>query len=369
MPPIRSGRYVNNQYDTPSRASNVAQRSPRYQLAPYERAKLVELKAIGWSYKDIHERYSHIPIGTIKTTISRSRQRGPTEEILPRSGRPKALNDEERTMLLDLIRDDPHIKYDDLLSRLDHKVSRQTLWRFFRGFNKRKWLVLQRPGLSEEYAQKRRAWADRVRDYDSNKWRKIFFSDESTVERGKGARREYTFTRPADQIKERDIDPMFWAAFSGSGRRTGLIPLFGSPNAPRGGVNRMVILDLYQRVLPTLLNGIEGAIFQQDNAPVHTARIVREWLADQDFEVMAWPPYSPDLNPIENLWALLKAKIYEMHPEIKEMADNEETLGILINAAQEAWSELDTDTLDNLAITMPNRVKQVIDNEGWYTSY
>jgi len=157
MPPIRSGQYINDQYDTPSRASNIAQRSPRYQLAPYERAKLVELKAIGWSYKNIHKRYSHIPIGTIKTMISRSRQRGPAQETLPRSGRPKALNDEERTMLLDLIRDDPYIKYNDLLSRLNHKVSRQTLWTFFCGLNKRKWLVLQRPELYEEYARKRRA--------------------------------------------------------------------------------------------------------------------------------------------------------------------------------------------------------------------
>jgi transposase len=31
---------------------------------------------------------------------------------------------------------------------------------------------------------------------------------------------------------------------------------------------------------------------------------------------MYWPPYSPDLSPIENLWPLLKAKIYELHPEI-----------------------------------------------------
>lgn len=162
---------------------------------------------------------------------------------------------------------------------------------------------------------------------------------------------------------------MFWAAFSGSGRRTGLIPLFGDPDSPRGGVNRFIILELYQRVLPTLMNGVEDAIFQQDNAPVHTAHVVRDWLADQEFQVMNWPPYSPDLNPIENLWALLKAKIYELHPEIRGMPDNEETLQFLIDIAQQAWSMIDTSILESLAITMPHRVQQVIDNDGWYTSY
>lgn len=46
---------------------------------------------------------------------------------------------------------------------------------------------------------------------------------------------------------------MFWAAFAGSLRRSGLIALYGDPNSPRGGVNRFIILDLYERVLPTLL--------------------------------------------------------------------------------------------------------------------
>lgn len=48
-------------------------------------------------------------------------------------------------MLLNTIDEDPHIKYDHLVSRLDHSVCRQTLWGFFRTQNKRKWLVLQRP--------------------------------------------------------------------------------------------------------------------------------------------------------------------------------------------------------------------------------
>jgi hypothetical protein len=51
------------------------------------------------------------------------------------------------------------------------------------------------------------------------------------------------------------------------------------------------------------------------------------------------------------------------------MPNTEETLEILTSAAQEAWSEIDTCMLENLDITMPNRVKQVIDNNGWYTSY
>lgn len=374
MPPIRTG-----DYDAPPRyRDHVAARRSGYQLSPFERIKLVELKSIGWSYKEIHERYPYIPISTIKTTWARASQRGPTQETLPRSGQPKKLDQDDKAKLLQAIDQNPRVKYDDLLATVDYKVKRQAIWKLLREENRRKWLVLRRPELTEAHAQARRAWAEQVQGYTPDQWRRVFWSDESTVERGRGARREYTFTRPTNQIREQDIEAipvhkgvkqMFWAAFSGSGRRTGLIPLFGDPNSGHRGITRWAILDLYQRVLPTLMNGVPGAIFQQDNAPVHTARVIKEWLDEQQFEVMAWPPYSPDLNPIENLWALLKAKIYEMHPEIKSMPNNQETLEILTSAAQEAWSDMDTDMLENLAITMPHRVKQVIDNEGWYTSY
>lgn len=84
---------------------------------------------------------------------------------------------------------------------------------------------------------------------------------------------------------------------------------------------------------------------------------------------MYWPPYSPDLNPIENLQTLLKAKIYELHPEIKDIPDNEKTLEFLIGVAQEAWSSIDVNILENLAVTMVHRVQEVIENDGWYTRF
>jgi transposase len=161
---------------------------------------------------------------------------------------------------------------------------------------------------------------------------------------------------------------MFWAAFSGSTRRTGLIPLFGDLNSQKGGVNRFVIRDLYLRILPTLMLH-PGGIFQHDNAPTHTAHVVRDALRELGFEIMEWPPYSPDLNPIENLWALLKAEILKLRPDLKDMGNNDETKAILIETAQVAWDNLDLRHLEHLSETMPHRVQAIIEAEGWYTSY
>ena len=65
----------------------------------------------------------------------------------------------------------------------------------------------------------------------------------------------------------------------------------------------------------------------------------------------------------------MKVEIYKLYPEL-EFADNtEETLGRLIRAVQEAWYTIDQNILYNLSVTMPHRVKAIIDAEGWYTKY
>ena len=158
---------------------------------------------------------------------------------------------------------------------------------------------------------------------------------------------------------------MFWAAFSAT-RRTSLIPLFRDPTLERGGVNRFLIKDLYRRVLPTLLSAEDG-IFMHDNALTHTAIVVREALAEIQIEVMVWPPCSPDLSPIENLWSLLKAEIYKLRPDLIHIKNNDETKQILVETAQIAWQNIDMKHLEHLSETMPNRVEAIIESEGWYT--
>ena len=91
---------------------------------------------------------------------------------------------------------------------------------------------------------------------------------------------------------------MFWAEFMFN-MCTDLVMMKGDPDVPCGGVTAFVYFGILKEHLPTILK--EDTIFMQDNASVYTAKIVKEWLEEMAIEVMKWPPYSPDLNPIENL--------------------------------------------------------------------
>ena len=63
-------------------------------------------------------------------------------------------------------------------------------------------------------------------------------------------------------------------------------------------------------------------------------------------------------------WAMSQS-----NPELKHLPNNESTLDILLEAAQEAWESLNIEIFEHLSETMPHRVADVIKYEGWHTSY
>jgi len=204
----------------------------------------------------------------------------------------------------------------------------------------------------------------------------VVWSDECSIERGTGVQPQWSFVQPGpdrllpQHVQTRrcgkSVKKMFWAAFR-YGARTGLVPLDGDELAPRNGVTARVYLEVLRAFLPTVVRN--GDIFMQDGAGIHRAHIIRSFFHESGITVMVWPPYSPDLNPIENLWAILKVAIYERYPELEHAPDTVETLERLIDAAKECWREVEDRIVHNLSDTMTHRVQAVLRSGGWYTKY
>lgn len=101
-------------------------------------------------------------------------------------------------------------------------------------------------------------------------------------------------------------------------------------------------------------------VLMQDGASSHTAKSTIDYLSNYCKILENWPSSSPDLNPIENLWSILKNRVYEINPK----TENE-----LIETIFDTWENLDVSLIYRLIDSMPSRLQAVIDNNGFPTKY
>ena len=137
------------------------------------------------------------------------------------------------------------------------------------------------------------------------------------------------------------------------------------------GVTGKIILEVaYKPYLPYLLDDHPLRVFMQANARTHTIPETMAWFAEKEYTIMKWPPYSPDLNPIEMVWKRIKNTVAIKHPELATMKDSDNSIkDAIVEAVIEAWEVLDEEWLWRLNISMPDRVRAVLKAHGGYTRY
>ncbi len=217
-----------------------------------------------------------------------------------------------------------------------------------------------KPLLNQRQRQKRLTWAVEKKNWTVAQWSKVLFSDESKFcisFRNQGPRvwRKSGEAHNPCCLKSSVKFPqsvMIWAAMSSAG--------VGPLCFLKSTAIYQEILEHFMLPSADKLYGDADFIFQQDLAPAHTAKGTKSWFNDHGVTVLDWPANSPDLNPIENLWGIVKRKMRDTRPN---NADD------LKAAIKETWASIPPQQCHKLITSMPREIEAVIKAKGAPTKY
>ncbi|GFW28864.1 transposable element Tc3 transposase [Trichonephila clavipes] len=189
-------------------------------------------------------------------------------------------------------------------------------------------------------------------------WQKVVFSDESRFVLGTDDNRVRVGRRPGERYNSphtvlrhtaRTGDVMVWGDIAYDSRST-FIVMHGTLMGQR------YVDDILRPHVGPFLNGLPGAILQQDNACPHTARVAQDF--PRHFQTLPWPARSPDLFPVEPVWDQLKRQMPSCH-----------SVHNLELVVQELWTHLPQDNIRCLVNSMSDRVAACIAAGGGPTRY
>jgi transposase len=253
-----------------------------------------------------------------------------------------------------------------LEQELDKKVSKHTVYRALKEQGLEAVKKVKKPALSPKNICERLAFAKAHKDWTIADWQRVIWSDETKINRFCSDGMSWCWKRDDSSLQDYHISQtvkfgggsvMIWGCMTHKGP--------GFMCRIEGAMDKKLYSQVLKKELQMTIDYYEleheKVVFQQDNAPCHKAKDITNWLNSQQFDTLQWPAQSPDLNPIETLWAILKQKLnaYENPPSgILELWDR----------IQITWNEITTETCKKLVESMPRRIQEVINVKGKWTS-
>lgn len=205
-----------------------------------------------------------------------------------------------------------------------------------------------------EFANKHQFWAE--------EWHNVVFSDEKKFNLD-GPDNSKKYWRDSRQERRSCYKRgfgggtlMVWAAFCYKGK------------TPMCFISTRMNASMYVELLDSELIEFAGNIYgdnwtyQQDNAAIHTAKVTKNFFNDRKIPLLQWPALSPDLNPIEDLWGILSARVFKNGRQF-------ETVRHLKSAIELEWANINVTTIQSLVNSMPMRLNLVLQHKGTCINY
>ncbi|UYV79193.1 hypothetical protein LAZ67_17001455 [Cordylochernes scorpioides] len=217
---------------------------------------------------------------------------------------------------------------------LDHSISTRTISRRLVANGLHSCRPLRRLPLTPPNRRQRLEWC-RARSTWMTEWHRVVFSDESRFCLSSDSRRVRVWRR--------------------RGERSNRAALWNAPPCDNGTMTaQRYVDDVLRPVTLPYLQGVPNALYQQDNALPHTASISQQAL--QDVQMHPWPPYSPDLSPIEHVWDIIGRRLHALpqprsEDELWQMGERE-------------WRAIPQDAIRTLIDSLLRRVAACIAVRG-----
>lgn len=304
---------------------------------------------------------------TVQYIINQYQKTG-SYKVRPRSGRPKKLSAREESSIVRKIKINPKLSAPKLAAEVREEFSKtvnpQTIRNCLHrvGYNGR--VMRRKPLISEKNRKKRLEFAVEHAAKCNNYWENVIFSDETKINLFGSDGRDKVWRKKNTALKIENVCPtvkhgggnvLLWGCMSANG--TGNLVFID------GIMDQHVYLNILKNNLKQSVEklGLEGRyLFQQDNDPKHTAKLVREWIIHNVRQQLHTPPQSPDINPIEHLWEELKRRVRKH--QIKNKED-------LKNKIIEEWESISPEVTRNLVSSLPKRLNAIIKANGNCTKY
>ena len=221
-----------------------------------------------------------------------------------------------------------------------------------------------KPFISEENRLKRIQFAKNWIGEESDKLGVVIWSDETMIRSHPFTRRHTSWVHENDKtpIQEKHHTGKYSVMFWGCVSVVGCGPLSvveGTMDAKN--YKSFLKKELFGEAKYLVDKGYDVKLMH-DNAPAHSSREIKAIIDESGYDFLDWPPYSPDLNPIENVWAWIKYKLYSEFPPAESPEE-------LIQYVFKCWNDLDQEMVQNYCKDYNKRLHAVLKAKGLQTKY
>jgi transposase len=348
------------------------------EYSAFDRGRMIALRGDGLSYTQIAQKLGLSVSGVWKFIDHYKKYH--THKSLPRSGRPFAISRRTERLIIRTIRKHRFDSYKTIAALVGEGVTwfqvRSVAHR--NGYYRRS--ARRKPYMSKSTASKRLVWAG---DNEKRDWNSTLWTDESTLETGERPGHKKVTRRPGEEFLPATIVPTFRSgrktlivsgciAHARKGLLVRVIPAaMDEKGRKQRGAGGMTGEDYVEQVLKGPLIDFYRSLeaergrkmyLVEDGSGPHRRKLTQAAREELGIKSLPHPPSSPDLNPIEPLWLLLKNRVADI-PGSGNSLDN------LWAAAQKAWDSITDEEVAKHTSKMDARVQEVKKAKGYYTKF